>query len=41
MLADMPILDVADELAALRSERCQSTSAEQAAASSRGAEVNS
>jgi hypothetical protein len=41
MLADIPIPDVANELAAMRSERCQSTSAEQAATSPRNAEGNS
>ncbi|NIO33143.1 MAG: metalloregulator ArsR/SmtB family transcription factor [Gemmatimonadetes bacterium] len=41
MLADLPVPDVADELEAMRAERCQPTSAKQRAVTSAGAEVAS
>lgn len=41
LLADVPVPDVADELEAMRAERCQPTSRKQGAASSSIAEVSS
>jgi ArsR family transcriptional regulator len=38
MLADVPVPDVAEELEAMRAERCQPTSAKQGAASTSSAE---
>jgi ArsR family transcriptional regulator len=39
MLADVPVPDVAEELEAMRAERCQPTSAKQRAVTSTSAEV--